>query len=185
MVWTALRPEAMISSDPDLSGGLNDGLLSGDFAATNLGMAGGQVDSDKLSNINNQLFQWIFFFLVWMGFLFANSSSGQARSGEAREVSVEDRQLGSSEIMRSEQIHFMSNFIDNLIIRALDDLFTPSTVTKQSVVNILGVNSVCLLSFLEKMLVVLGSWWNGHVDVVGLYCFIYIRFWYSIFSMIF
>ena len=43
MVWTALRPEAMISTDPDISGGLNDGLLSGDFAATNLGMAGGQV----------------------------------------------------------------------------------------------------------------------------------------------
>ena len=75
-----------------------------------------------------------------MGFLFANSSSGQARSSEAREVSVEDRQLGSSEIMRSEQIYFMSDFIDSLIFRALDDLFTPSTVTKQSVVNILGVN---------------------------------------------
>ena len=43
VVWTALRPEAMISTDPDLSGGLNNGLLSGDFAATNLGMAGGQV----------------------------------------------------------------------------------------------------------------------------------------------
>merc|ERR1712062_88336 len=60
-----------------------------------------------------------------MGFLFASSSLGtsQSRSGEAagRLETEAARQGGSSEVLR-----------------ALDELFTPSTVTKQNIVNVVG-----------------------------------------------
>ena len=143
LAYTLNTHLSLVSTDPDISGGLSDGLLSGDFAATNLGMAGGQVRTAHYHGhqwIINVIFQWIFFFLVWMGFLFTNSSSVQARSAEAA-----DRQLGTSEVMRSvsrvswRQVNLYCGLI--YFSRALDDLLTPSTVTKQTVVNVLGVRS--------------------------------------------
>lgn len=71
--------------------------------------------------------QWVFYFLVWGGILllYSGSSSGQGRSGEAGQRPVSDRgdfDLGQDGVMR-----------------ALDDLFSPSTIAKQNVINILGV----------------------------------------------
>lgn len=71
--------------------------------------------------------QWVFYFLVWGGILllYSGSSTGQGRSGEAGQRPVSDRgdfDLGQDGVMR-----------------ALDDLFSPSTIAKQNVINILGV----------------------------------------------
>ena len=70
--------------------------------------------------------QWVFYFLVWGGILllYSGSSTAQAKSGEAsqRPQSRGDFDLGQDGF-----------------IRALDDLFSPSTIAKQNVINILGV----------------------------------------------
>ena len=49
-MWNTLRPGAN-NLDPDIPGSLSDGLYSGDFAATNLGMAGGQVGADIVTSL--------------------------------------------------------------------------------------------------------------------------------------
>lgn len=81
----------------------------------------------------------MFYFLVWGGILllYSGSSTAQARSGEAgqRPESRGDFDLGQDGFMR-----------------ALDDLFSPSTIAKQNVINILGALGgtvwVTLLSYL-------------------------------------
>ena len=41
-VWNALRP-GVNSLDPDIQGSINNGLIDGDFSATNLALGAGQV----------------------------------------------------------------------------------------------------------------------------------------------
>ena len=71
----------------------------------------------------------MFYFLVWGGILllYSGSSTAQARSGETsqRPQSRGDFDLGQDGFMR-----------------ALDDLFSPSTIAKQNVINILGVSNI-------------------------------------------
>ena len=80
----------------------------------------------------------MFYFLVWGGILllYSGSSTAQARSGEAsqRPQSRGDFDLGQDGFMR-----------------ALDDLFSPSTIAKQNVINILGVSNI-LRTSLEVIL---------------------------------
>ena len=128
-VWNSLRP-GVNSLDPDISGSITDGLINGDFSATNLALGAGQVQCEPghdLLSINYYL-QWVFYFLVWGGILllYSGSSTAQARSDEAdqRPESRGDFDLGQDGFMR-----------------ALDDLFSPSTIAKQNVINILGVSN--------------------------------------------
>ena len=71
----------------------------------------------------------MFYFLVWGGILllYSGSSTAQGRSGEAGRRPEErgDFNLGQDGVMR-----------------ALDDLFSPSTIAKQNVINILGVRNI-------------------------------------------
>ena len=72
----------------------------------------------------------MFYFLVWTGILllYSGSSSSQGRSSEESQRS-EEFAGGRSDF----------DLGDNGFMRALDDLFSPSTIAKQNVINILGV----------------------------------------------
>ena len=106
----------------------------------------------------------MFYFLVWGGILLLYSGSGQGRSGEAGQRQAIDRgdfDLGQDGVMR-----------------ALDDLFSPSTIAKQNVINILGVRkkycayilchplkSLVYLRYVFKLKVYyVGPWWHSLGD---------------------
>ena len=44
-VWNSLRP-GVNSLDPDIPGSITDGLINGDFSATNLALGAGQVQCE-------------------------------------------------------------------------------------------------------------------------------------------
>ena len=55
LVWNSLRP-GVNSLDPDIPLSITDGLINGDFAATNLALAAGQVTNEELIHtINSNL----------------------------------------------------------------------------------------------------------------------------------
>jgi len=123
LVWNSLRP-GVNSLDPDIPLSVTDGLINGDFAFSNLALAAGQ---------------WVFYFIFWTGilFLFSQSTSrqNQSRSGSSDQTARGDFDIG-----------------ENGLLVALDDLFNPHTIAKQTVINTVGAVGgsifVALMSYL-------------------------------------
>jgi len=109
LVWNSLRP-GVNSLDPDIPLSITDGLINGDFAFSNLALAAGQ---------------WVFYFILWTGVLLffsqSNSRKRMSRSGSSDQIARGDFDIG-----------------ENGLMIALDDLFNPHTIAKQTVINTLG-----------------------------------------------
>ena len=70
--------------------------------------------------------QWVFYFLFWAGVLaLSGDSSSSSRAGQEAEA-------GS-------RVDFEAAGEDGLL-RALDNLFEPHTIAKQTVINVVGVS---------------------------------------------
>jgi len=125
VAWNIGR-EGEVDLDPDLSGAVTDGLLDSDFAATNLALGAGQ---------------FVFYFLLWSTVIsYGNTNSVRRNSQEDNLWPHSRTDLDLS---------------DNQLAFALDDLFSPATIAKQFVINILGATAgtifLILISFLPEV----------------------------------
>ena len=73
--------------------------------------------------------QWVFYFLFWAGVLaLSGHSSSSSRAGQEAEAGsrVDFEAAGEAGLLR-----------------ALDNLFEPHTIAKQTVINVVGVREYC------------------------------------------
>jgi len=139
IVWNIGRGGA-VDLDPDFSGAISEGLLDSDFAATNLALGAGQ---------------FMFYFLVWSAVITYGriTSAASSSSKSYPEESSFLPSLWPDEYPAEAKTDL--NLTNNQIGAALDDLFSPATITKQFVINILGAVGgtvfVTLMSFLPEI----------------------------------
>jgi len=109
LLWNSLRP-GVNDPDPDFGLAVSSGLLDTEFSGTNLSLALGQ---------------WAFYFAFWTGMLVVFGLTSKSRSLSARrsEDGIERADLDLSQ---------------PVLERAMDDLFNPHTIAKQTILNILG-----------------------------------------------
>ena len=88
----------------------------------------------------------MFYFIFWTGifFLFSQSTSrqNQSRSGSSDQTARGDFDIG-----------------ENGWLVALDDLFNPHTIAKQTVINTVGVCISSLSNVISILKIILGYWW--------------------------
>jgi len=138
LVWNIGRGGS-VDLDPDIAGAVGNGLLDSDFAATNLALGAGQ---------------FAFYFLLWSAVVtYGNINSlGRKFSDSYQEENTALPSPWSGEYPAQGKTDLQ--LTNNQLGAALDDLFSPATVTKQFVINILGAIGgtifISLMSFLPE-----------------------------------